>query len=41
VDSHQRAMELADQLSASPLKGGEPIYEWLQYMISHTIADLP
>ncbi|MCW3159348.1 YciI family protein [Micropruina sonneratiae] len=30
VDSYDRAVELAGELSAAPGKGGEPIYEWLE-----------
>lgn len=30
VDSYERAVELAGQLSAAPGKGGEPIHEWLE-----------
>lgn len=30
VDSYERAIELAGELSAAPGKGGEPIYEWLE-----------
>ena len=30
VDSHERALELAGELSAAPGAGGEPIYEWLE-----------
>ncbi|WP_030461545.1 YciI family protein [Kitasatospora sp. NRRL B-11411] len=30
VDSHQRALELAAELSAAPGAGGEPIREWLE-----------
>jgi hypothetical protein len=30
VDSHERAIELAGELSAAPGKNGEPIYEWLE-----------
>ncbi|GAA1882678.1 hypothetical protein LX12_002788 [Williamsia serinedens] len=30
VDSHDRALELAGELSAAPGAGGEPIYEWLE-----------
>ncbi|MEU5383650.1 YciI family protein [Kitasatospora cineracea] len=30
VDSHQRALELAAELSAAPGAGGEPIHEWLE-----------
>ena len=30
VDSYQRAVELAGELSAAPGAGGEPIHEWLE-----------
>lgn len=30
VDSYDRALELAGELSAAPGKGGDPIYEWLE-----------
>jgi hypothetical protein len=30
VDSYQRAVELAGELSAAPGPGGEPIHEWLE-----------
>src|SRR6476659_10674807 len=30
VDSYDRAIELAGELSAAPGKGGEPIHEWLE-----------
>ncbi len=30
VDSHQRAVELAGELSAAPGAGGKPIHEWLE-----------
>ncbi|KAA1416310.1 hypothetical protein F0U44_18450 [Nocardioides humilatus] len=30
VDSYDRALELAGQLSAAPGAGGEPIHEWLE-----------
>ena len=30
VDSHERALELAGELSAAPGPGGEPINEWLE-----------
>jgi hypothetical protein len=30
VDSEDRAIELAGELSAAPGKNGEPIYEWLE-----------
>ena len=30
MDSYQRALELAGELSAAPGRNGEPIYEWLE-----------
>ncbi|WP_410812146.1 YciI family protein [Micromonospora sp. 067-2] len=30
VDSYERAVELAGELSAAPGKGGKPIHEWLE-----------
>ncbi|WP_028472837.1 YciI family protein [Nocardioides alkalitolerans] len=30
VDSHERALELAAELSAAPGAGGEPLHEWLE-----------
>jgi len=30
VDSHERAIELAGELSAAPGANGEPIHEWLE-----------
>ncbi|MEU4806743.1 YciI family protein [Actinosynnema sp. NPDC023587] len=30
VDSHERAVELAGELSAAPGAGGTPIHEWLE-----------
>ena len=30
VDSHDRALELAAELSAAPGAGGEPLHEWLE-----------
>ncbi len=30
VESHERAVELAGELSAAPGAGGEPIHEWLE-----------
>jgi hypothetical protein len=30
VDSYERAVELAGELSAAPGKGGEPLREWLE-----------
>jgi hypothetical protein len=43
VDSHERAIELAGELSAAPGAGGKPIHEWLElrpFMTeSHTITE--
>ena len=38
VDSYERALELAGELSAAPGKGGEPIHEWLEVrpFLTHT-----
>ncbi|GAB3995310.1 YciI family protein [Nocardioides marmoraquaticus] len=30
VDSHERAVELAGELSAAPAAGGEPLGEWIE-----------
>lgn len=30
VDSYERALELAGELSAAPGAGGKPIHEWLE-----------
>jgi len=30
VDSYERALELAGELSSAPGQGGKPIYEWLE-----------
>jgi len=30
VDSHERAVELAGELSAAPGAGGKPVHEWLE-----------
>ena len=30
VDTHERALELAGELSAAPGQGGKPVYEWLE-----------
>lgn len=30
VDSYERALDVAGELSAAPGQGGEPIYEWLE-----------
>jgi hypothetical protein len=41
VDSYERAIELAGELSAAPGAGGEPIHEWLEVRpfltASHTV----
>jgi hypothetical protein len=43
VDSHERAVELAGELSAAPGAGGKPIHEWLElrpfYAASPNVAD--
>ena len=43
VDSHDRALELAAELSAAPGARGEPIHEWLEVRpfltASHTVTD--
>jgi hypothetical protein len=43
VDSHERAIELAGELSAAPGAGGKPIHEWLELRpfmgSSHTITE--
>ena len=43
VESYERAVELAGELSAAPGAGGEPIHEWLEVRpflgASHTVAD--
>ena len=39
VDSHERALELAAELSAAPGAGGKPIHEWLElrpFMAEHS-----
>ena len=39
VDSYERAVELAGELSAAPGKGGQPIHEWLElrpFLTEHT-----
>jgi hypothetical protein len=30
VDTYERALELAGELSAAPGQGGKPVYEWLE-----------
>ena len=40
VDSHERAVELAGELSAAPGKDGKPIHEWLElrpFLAEHRI----
>jgi hypothetical protein len=39
VDSYERAVELAGELSAAPGPGGEPIYEWLE--LRPFLTDMP
>lgn len=43
VDSYERALELAAELSAAPGAGGEPIHEWLELRpflgTSHAVAE--
>lgn len=43
VDTYDRALELAGELSAAPGKGGEPIHEWLElrpfYAPSPTVTE--
>ena len=39
VDTYQRALELAGELSAAPGPGGKPIYEWLE--LRPFLADQP
>ncbi|MEH1164335.1 YciI family protein [Micromonospora sp. CPCC 205539] len=43
VDTHERAVELAGELSAAPGKDGKPIHEWLELRpfltASHTITE--
>jgi hypothetical protein len=41
VDSQERALELAAELSAAPGAGGEPIHEWLEvrpFLTAHATA---
>ena len=38
VDSYERAIELAGELSAAPGAGGEPIHEWLEVRPVHDRA---
>ncbi|GGN14453.1 hypothetical protein FHR83_003865 [Actinoplanes campanulatus] len=39
VDSHERAVELAGELSAAPGKDGKPIHEWLE--LRPCFAEMP
>jgi hypothetical protein len=39
VDSYQRALELAGELSAAPGPGGTPIHEWLE--LRPVLSDAP
>ena len=43
VDSRERAIELAAELSMAPGAGGKPIHEWLEvrpfYTAAPTVAD--
>ena len=43
VETHERALELAGELSAAPGAGGKPIHEWLEvrpfYGVSATITE--
>ena len=43
VDSYDRALELAGELSAAPGAGGEPIHEWLELRpflgVPHTVTE--
>ncbi len=39
VDSQERALELAGELSAAPGQGGKPIYEWLE--VRPFLNDMP
>ena len=39
VDSYERAMELAGELSAAPGQGGRPIHEWLE--LRPFLSDMP
>ena len=45
VDSEERAVELAGELSAAPGAGGRPIHEWLELRpfltASHTVEECP
>jgi hypothetical protein len=39
VDSHERALELAGELSAAPGQGGKPTHEWLE--VRPVLSELP
>jgi len=39
VDSQERALELAGELSAAPGQGGKPLYEWLE--VRPFLNDMP
>jgi len=39
VDSYERALELAGELSAAPGAGGKPIHEWLE--LRPVMSDVP
>lgn len=39
VDTHERALELAAELSAAPGAGGRPIHEWLE--LRPVMGDVP
>ena len=41
VDSYERAVELAGELSAAPGAGGKPIHEWLEVRPFMSRADRP
>jgi len=41
VDSYERAVELAGELSAAPGAGGKPIHEWLEVRPFMSGAHLP
>lgn len=41
VDSHERALEIAGELSAAPGDGGRPLHEWLEvrpFMVEHDVC---
>ena len=39
VDSYERAIEIAGELSAAPGAGGKPIHEWLE--LRPALTELP